>query len=251
MTTEKPGKDFGTPPFPELRYCARCCMPETNEGMEFDELGICKACRSSEQKMHIDWAARQQSLRALLDEFRAKSEGYDCIVPISGGTDSAFQLHVLTKVYGMKPLAVTFNHNWYSETGKYNLQNILERTNVDHIMFTPNRSLVNRIARESVFKIGDACWHCHMGVESFPLHVAVKWKVPLLIYGESPAEHSGRATYLDNPEFVHDFFIQHSAKVPPEAMVGETLSRRDMYPFFPPLVEDLEAVGVRRILLGD
>jgi len=246
-----PAGDIGNPPFPELRYCLRCCMPETNEGMEFDEIGICKACRSSEQKMHINWVERQEKLRALLDKHRAKGDGYDCIVPISGGKDSAFQLHVLTKVYNMKPLAVTFNHNWYSEDGKYNLQNILERTNVDHIMFTPNRALVNKLARESVFKIGDACWHCHMGVEAFPLQVAVKWKIPLLIYGESPAEHSGRATYLDNPEFVHDFFVQHSAKVPPQAMVGENISSRDVYPFVPPAVEELEAAGVQRIFLGD
>jgi N-acetyl sugar amidotransferase len=246
-----PSADVGHPPFPQLRYCLRCCMPETNEGMEFDELGICKACRSSEQKMHINWAERQEKLRALLEKYRAKGTGYDCIVPISGGKDSAFQLHVLTKVYGMKPLAVTFNHNWYSETGKYNLQNILERTNVDHIMFTPNRGLVNKLARESVFKIGDACWHCHMGVEAFPLQVAVRWKVPLLIYGESPAEHSGRATYLDNPEFVHDFFIQHSAKVRPDGMVGRDITARDIHPFQSPTVEELQEVGIQRIFLGD
>jgi hypothetical protein len=64
---------------------------------------------------------------------------------------------VLTKVYGMKPLAVTFSHNWYSETGWYNLQNALEKFNVDHIMFTPNRQLVNKLARRSLYAIGDAC----------------------------------------------------------------------------------------------
>jgi hypothetical protein len=137
----KSADDFGNPPFPQLRYCLRCCMPETNEGMAFDELGICKACRSSEQKMHIDWEERQHKLRKLLDQYRARDNGYDCIVPISGGKDSAFQLHVLTRIYGMKPLAVTFSHNWYTETGRYNLQNILDRTNVDHIMFSPNRDL--------------------------------------------------------------------------------------------------------------
>jgi hypothetical protein len=210
-------------------------MPETNEGMAFDELGICKACRSSEQKMHIDWEERQHKLRKLLDQYRARDNGYDCIVPISGGKDSAFQLHVLTRIYGMKPLAVTFSHNWYTETGRYNLQNILDRTNVDHIMFSPNRDLVNRLARQSAFKIGDACWHCHMGIEAFPLQVAVKWRIPLLIFGESPAEHSGRATYLDNPEFAHDFFLQHSAKVRPDQMVCDSISSRDVFSVSTPL----------------
>ncbi|MFC1822876.1 N-acetyl sugar amidotransferase, partial [Thermodesulfobacteriota bacterium] len=228
-------KDYGNPPFPDLRYCLRCCMPETNEGMQFDEIGICLACRSSEQKMHINWVNRQKKLNEIIEYYRAKSgDNYDCIVPISGGKDSAFQLHVLTQVYKVKPLAVTFNHNWYSKTGKYNLENLLEKMDVDHIMFTPHRSLVNRLARKSIHKIGDSCWHCHMGVEAFPLQVAVKWNIPLLIYGESPAEHSGRSTYLENPEFSHDFFVQHSAKVTPNDMIGDDISMKDMCPFEPP-----------------
>lgn len=244
--------DYGTPPFPSLRYCTRCCMPETNEGMQFDEMGICLACRSSEQKMHIDWWARRQELKKILDHYRAGAgDNYDCIVPISGGKDSAFQLHVLTRVYGMKPLAVTFNHNWYSETGRRNLTNILESMDVDHVMFTPSRSLVNRLARKSVHAIGDACWHCHMGVEVFPLKVAVQWNIPLLIYGESPAEHSGRATYEDALTFDHDFFVQHSAKVKTDDMIGDGISSKDMTPFQPPSLEELERVGVVRIFLGD
>src|SRR6266540_696208 len=102
--------DPDNPPFPQLTYCSRCCMPETSEGMEFDELGICRACRSSEQKMRIDWRARQDALRRMLDEAKAKAgNNYDCVVPISGGKDSAFQLYLLVKVFGVTPLAVTFS----------------------------------------------------------------------------------------------------------------------------------------------
>ena len=135
-------------------------MPETNEGMQFDEMGICLACRSSEQKMHINWVERQAKLKKLFDHFRSKSgDNYDCIVPISGGKDSIFQLHVVTQIYNMKPLAVTFNPNWNRDIFWENLFTCLEKMNVDHIMFTPNRDLVNRLARESICKIGDACWH--------------------------------------------------------------------------------------------
>ncbi len=252
LNDKKPFKDFGNPPFPQLRYCIRCCMPETNEGMQFDEMGICLACRSSEQKMHINWVERQKQLHKILEHYKKSSgDNYDCIVPISGGKDSAFQLHVLTHVYGVKPLAVTFNHNWYSETGKYNLQNLLEKTNVDHIMFTPNRSLVNRLAKESLYKIGDACWHCHMGVEAFPLQIATKFKIPLLVYGESPAEHSGRATYDEGTDFSPDFFIKHSAKATPEEIVCDSISSKDIQPFRSPSIEDLNSTKIVRIFLGD
>ncbi|MFH0920121.1 MAG: N-acetyl sugar amidotransferase, partial [Fibrobacterota bacterium] len=175
-------KFIGKPRFSSLQYCVRCCMPETQEGLKFDEMGICQACQSSEQKIHIDWAMRERELVKIFNEAKSKAgNNYDCIVPISGGKDSTFQLHVLVNVYKMKPLAVTFNHNWFSETGWYNLQNSLEVFKLDHMMFTPNRDLVNRIAKRSLGGIGDTCWHCHAGCGAYPLHVATKFKIPLLV----------------------------------------------------------------------
>jgi len=245
--------NLGKPLFPHLHYCTRCCMPETQEGVTFDDLGLCQACQSSEQKMHIDWVAKERQLRAILDEARRRAgNNYDCIVPISGGKDSTFQLHVLVKVYGMKPLAVTFSHNWYSETGWYNLQNALEKFNVDHIMFTPNRALVNKLARRSLYAIGDACWHCHSGVGAFPLQVAVRFNIPLLVWGESIADSSGRASYA-NPvtKFDRDYFTKVSAKKRPEEMVGGDITEKDVYPFGLPSYEECERVGVVGIHLGD
>jgi N-acetyl sugar amidotransferase len=239
--------------FSNLSYCIRCCMPETQEGLKFDQLGICQACQSSEQKIHINWAERELELRKILDDAKSRAgSNYDCILPISGGKDSVYQLHILVKVYGMKPLAVTFSHNWYSETGWYNLQNALQEFNVDHIMFTPNRGLVNRIANRSLGAIGDSCWHCHSGVGAFPLQVAVRFNIPLLVWGESIAESSGRASYKDPVHrFDRDYFIKVSAKRHPKEMVCETLSERDLYPFNVPSIEEIERVGVYGIHLGD
>lgn len=246
----------GEPPFPKLRYCVRCCMPETNEGMAFDELGICKACRSSEQKMRINWHDRQAALYQIVERAKAESgNNYDCVVPISGGKDSAFQLHILVKVLELTPLAVTFSHNWFTETGRYNLSNILDRLEVDHIMYTPNRGLVNKLARKSLPMIGDACWHCHAGVWSFPFHVAVNFGIPLIIYGESPAEFSGRTTYWDQELPGEKDFVKvgllNSMKVSPGDMVDHTISRKDLNLFFPPTAEQLEKAGIHGIFLGD
>jgi N-acetyl sugar amidotransferase len=240
-------------PFSHLKYCVRCCIPQTQEGVLFDELGVCQACQSAEQKIHIDWTARERILRGLLNDAKTKAgDNYDCIIPISGGKDSTFQLYVLTQVYGMKPLAVTFSHNWFSETGWYNLQNSLEQFNVDHVMFTPNRKLVNKLARHSLEGIGDACWHCHAGVGAFPLQAAVRFNIPLLIWGESIAESSGRASYL-NPvrKFDRDYFTKVSAKLRPDQMVRDDVSARDLHPFNPPSIEDCERVGVVGVHLGD
>lgn len=238
-----------------LQYCTRCCMPETLEGVTFDELGVCTACRSSEEKMHIDWAAREKQLRRIIEHFKQRAGNhYDCLIPISGGKDSTFQLHVLTRIYGVRPLAVTFNHNWYTETGLYNLQNALEKFQVDHIMFTPHRDLVNKLARKSLPMIGDACWHCHMGVGAFPLQVAVKFNIPLIVWGESLSENDGRATYFEGvTRYSRDYFTLVSARCEADAMVDPDLqiTPKDLHPFQLPSPEEIERVGVVGIHLGD
>ncbi len=245
--------NYGKPLFSQLKYCARCCMPETTEGIVFDELGVCQVCQSSEQKMHINWAEREKQLKDILEKYRSKDgSNYDCLVPISGGKDSCFQLHIIKKVYGLKPLAVTFSHNWFSETGKYNLWNILEKLNIDHVMFTPNRDIVNKLAKKSINKIGDPCWHCHTGVGSFPLQIAVKYKIPLLIWGESICESSGRASY-NNPvrKYDRDYFVKVSAKLYPEEMIGDGINKQDLIPFQLPSWEEINSVGIVGIHLGD
>lgn len=256
MTNSKPG----SPPYPQLRYCARCCMPETVEGIAFDEMGICKACRASEEKMRIDWSARERALCDLLDKAKAEArarDNYDCIVPISGGKDSAFQLHVLTKIYGMRPLAVTHSHNWYSKTGWENLWNVLEKMDVDHVLYTPKRSLVNRMARQSLPLIGDSCWHCHAGILSWPLLCAVKFDVKLLVFGESPAEFSGRDTFgsqeftMSDATHVCDIFMKGSVRNGPDSMVGDLIDKPELRMYYPPSKDELIKKDIKAIYLGD
>lgn len=239
-----------------LKYCNRCVMPETTEGIEFDENGICTACTSSEQKMHINWKERREMLESLLEKAKKDAKKndspYDCIVPISGGKDSTYQLHVLVKVYKLRVLAVTFSHNWYSKIGFYNLVNCLEEFNVDHIQFTPNRKSVGVAARNSLKAIGDACWHCHSGVGSFPLHIAVKFKIPLLIWGESIAETSGRASHFDPVlKFDRDYFLKVSAKVSVDDFSSDKEERRMFQMFEPPTMEECIEQKVHGIHMGD
>lgn len=243
----------GSPIFEKtLQYCTRCCLPETAEGIVFDEMGLCQPCRSSEQKMHINWVERERWLRSILNEHRCTDKSnYDVIVPISGGKDSTFQLYVLTQNYNLRPLAVTFNHSWYSETGRRNLDNACERFDVDHVIFTPRRSVINKLARKSLFMIGDSCWHCHAGVGSFPLLAASRFTVRLLVWGESVSERDGRATYDTPIRFDREYFTKISARFYAEQMVDENISLLDVKPYILPSREELSATGVRGIHLGD
>ena len=234
-----------------LKYCTKCIMPETVEDTSFDENGLCRTCQSQNQKKKVGWKKRRKELKKILDDAKEKAgSNYDCIVPISGGKDSLYQLHVIVKEFGMKPLAVTFHHGWFGKTGWYNLENALEKMDIDHVMFTPARSLVNRIAKRSVETIGDACWHCHAGVAAFTIKMAVAYKIPLLIWGESTAEH-GRATYDKPDKFDRDYFLRVSSKLTPEQFACEYLTLKDLFPFEVPSAEECDAINLNGIHLGD
>ena len=239
-----------------MKYCNRCCMPNSSEGITFDEMGICSGCQSSEDKMNIDWNSREIKLKKILDKYKKKSgNNYDCIVPISGGKDSCFQLHVLVKKYNIKPLAVTFSHNWFTEVGKKNLWNILDVLGVDHLMFTPSKTLVNKIARKSLFAIGDSCWHCHAGVGAFPIKAALMTKIPLLVWGESTSEAGNKSKYSDNNfgevKFDEEYYLKVSTKVHPKKMIDTNITEKDLFPFSLPEKKEIKKLGLTGIHLGD
>ncbi len=239
--------------FDSIKYCTRCCFPSTTEGITFDSLGICNVCRSSENKMRIEWKQRGEDLRRILNEAKENSgDNYDCVLPISGGKDSFYQAHILTKVYNLNPLAVTFSHNWYSETGFYNLQLCLETFNLDHIQFTPARKTVNNLARKSLSLIGDSCWHCHTGVGAFPLQVAVMYKIPLLVWGESINEADGRSTYsCPTLKFDRDYFTKVSGRYTAEEISDKDTPLNRLQGFRLPSYAEIENTGVWGIHLGD
>lgn len=229
-------------------------MPETQDGQAFDDMGYCNVCQSAEHKMRINWVERRSALEQILEKAREenKSKPYDCLIPISGGKDSTFQLHVLVKEYGMRPLAVTFSHNWFNSTGMYNLLNSLEKFDVDHIMFTPKRSQVNSLAKKSLGEIGDACWHCHAGVGAFPLKIAIEYDIKLVIWGESVAESSSRGTYK-NPilKFDQDYFAKVSAKVSASNMADENLPLSQLAAYQQPDAKSYSTAEIQGIHLGD
>ena len=243
--------EFGVPLFHGvIGYCARCCMPVTAEALEFDEMGICQPCRSSEQKMHMQWKLRRAHLENI---FKANSslDYYDCMVPISGGKDSTYQLYMVKEVFGMKPLASTFSNNLLSEVGRYNLANAIRKFDVDHIMLVPRREVIKKLARKSLQLIGDSCWHCHAGVGAFPLRVAVIYGIKLLIWGESASENDGRATYENPIKFDRDYFTKISARYYAEELVDDDLTTNDLIPYILPSYEEITKKGISGLHLGD
>lgn len=238
---------------PPVRYCKRCLMPETKPDLSFDEEGICDACRSAEHKNEIDWDARNAELIEILDRYKSPDgTNYDCIVPVSGGKDSTFQVMQILEM-GYRPLAVTWSACSYTDIGRANIEN-MQQLGVDHIQFTPNPRVYRALFSEAFRRVGDGCWPCHVGIFSYPVRVAVNYKVPLLVYGENPQlEYGGPASKSTDPvidrEWLEEFGGLLGNRI--DDMIGvEGITESDLIPYRYPSDEELSAVGVSGIFLG-
>ena len=238
-----------------LKRCSKCVTPETHETIFFDADGVCNVCRQHEYKKEkIDWESRGRELAELFNQYRGKGD-YDCILPFSGGKDSTFTLYSVVREYGLKPLVVSFDHGFYRPTVEENKWRALRRLGADVLRFTPNWKVVRKLMLESLKRKGDFCWHCHTGIFAYPMHVAVKYRVPLVIWGEPSAEYTSYYSYDDGIEEVDEERFNRFVNlgITAEDMVGMldgTVTMRDLAPFMYPKLKDLKAINYRSFCLG-
>lgn len=239
----------------ELKRCSRCVTPETHETIFFDQEGVCNVCRQQEYKQEkIDWDARKKELEELLDTQRGQGD-YDCIVPFSGGKDSTFTLYTLVKDFGLKPLVISFDHGFYRPTVQEGKLRTYRKLGVDVLQFTPNWHIVKKLMLESLKRKGDFCWHCHTGIFAYPMQVAVKYKVPMVIWGEPSAEYTSYYSYDDGIESVDEERFNRFVNLGITAedmlgMLGGGVTMRDLQPFTYPKLKDLKAINYRSFCLG-
>lgn len=242
-----------------MKFCSRCLMPETSESLTFDAEGVCSVCRQIDYKHSaIDWAERGKAMDELIERVRGKYD-YDCVVPFSGGKDSTFTLWYLVTVKKLRPLVVRFDHGFMRPQVGQNALNAFRKLGVDVHTFTPNWQVVRKLMFESLRRRGDFCWHCHTGIFSYPMWVALKYNVPMVFWGEPSAEYSSFYSYEDEEEVDETRFNAFvNLGINAEDMVGmldNTISdypvtARDMKPFTYPPAAEIRRNKVRSVCLG-
>lgn len=241
-----------------MKKCNSCLLPETYETIEFDTQGVCNVCRGKVFKdSNIDWMARKLQLDALIDRHRGKAD-YDCIIPFSGGKDSTYTLWYLMNEYKIKPLVVRFDHGFMRDTLIENNTRTFKKLGVDVLNFTPNWRVVKRLMLESLRRKGDFCWHCHTGIFSYPMHIAVKFKVPLVFWGEPSSEYTTYYDYSeDQIEQVDETRFNRFVNlgITAEDMYGMIsgdfeVDSRDLLPYTYPKVRDLKQIRYESVCLG-
>lgn len=264
MTYGPPAKSGAGPregrtelPVVTLVRCVRCGLPETYETIEFDDTGVCNICRQKEFKdSQIDWTERKAQLDALIAEHRGKY-AYDCIVPFSGGKDSTFTLLYLVKEYGLKLLVVQFDHGFMRPGLLRNNERTFRSLGVEVMKFTPNWKVVKRVMLEALIRKGDFCWHCHTGIFAYPMHVALRFGVPLVFWGEPSSEYTAYYDYHDDKveEVDETRFNRYiNLGITAEDMAGMIrdleFDPRDLAPFTYPPVRELRRLRMKSVCLG-
>jgi len=238
----------------ELKRCKKCLLPETHETILFDEEGVCNVCRQNEfKKEKIDWAKKKQDLDELVEQYRGKYD-YDCIIPYSGGKDSTWTLYYLMKEYKLKPLVVRFDHGFLRPNLQDNTTKVLRQLGADFHTFTPNWKVVQKLMLQSFLEKGDFCWHCHTGIFSYPMWVALRYNVPLIFWGEPSSEYTSYYSY-DQPEEVDEKRFNRYVNLGISAVdmairLGGKMDERDFKPYTYPALKDLRKIGYRSVCLG-
>lgn len=253
-------------------FCKRCVMSNqrpasavefkhTRESkkvtLNIDQEGVCDACRVAEQKEQIDWKKREEELLRLLDKHRRNDGQYDCIVPGSGGKDSAFQAHVLKYKYGMHPLTITWPPILYTDYGYRNFRNWIEIGGFDNVTFNQNGKIMKLLTRLSIENLLHPFQTFMLGQKNLAPKIALKFNIPLIFYGENEAEYGN--PIADNATSLRDKSY-YSMKNVDEVYLGGVSIRdlidkyhvdlTDLMTFLPAAHQDLKKTQIEVHYLG-
>ena len=217
-------------------YCTRCLYPNTKPDLTFNEEGICSACIAFDQREQIDWKEREVLFKKLV--VKADTDHpYDCVIPVSGGKDSHYQV-IKALEYGLRPLAVTAFTDDISDIGFRNLNNI-SKLGVDHVTVSVNQSIRRKINRYTLETIGDISWAEHVTIFTIPIREAMLRNIPMVLWGENPQNEYGAPnlesmhTYTMEKTWLPEFGGLNGLRVQ-DIIDAEIASKKDMHQYMFP-----------------
>lgn len=235
-----------------MQWCAECVLPDTRPNLTIDRDGVCNACKLHRQKPAIDWGERRQAFRGLIDDIKAQNNStYDCVVPVSGGKDSTWQVLTCLEA-GLRVLAVTWRTPGRTTLGQQNLDN-LRGLGVDHVDFSISDEVERKFTLSTLIHSGSPAVPMHLALFNLPIMFAVKFQIPLVVWGENSAAEYGSADSNDVVRELDSHWLSRygvSGGTTAEDWVSDKLTSRDLVPYLPAKPEEIRKSGVRSIFLG-
>tara|TARA_B100001173_G_scaffold279987_1_gene263139 strand:+ start:14165 stop:15283 length:1119 start_codon:yes stop_codon:yes gene_type:complete len=221
----------------------------TRNRITFDDRGWCSACQWSEEKENIDWGSRQNELKSKLKQIKKKSQGFDCVIPVSGGKDGSYVSHKLKSEYGLNPLCITVRPALSTKIGDKNLLNFIN-SGYNHIHITPNPKVLNRLNKYGFIEMGFPYYGWLIAIMSAVIRTAANFKIPLIFYGEDgEVEYGGSMKSKDMPFYSIDYmkeiyFEGGYDKVLDKLKNDNDIAGEDLYFFLFPDSKEVKKLGL-------
>ena len=240
----------------KIKICSKCLYSSSHPlGITFNKQGICSGCEVHEEKNILNWNYRLSELKKLVKKYKSSKNNYDCIVPVTGGNDSYFILHVVKNILKLNPLVVCYNKYFNTKIGIKNLANLRIKFNCDILFQNINQNSVKRITRHTLMEHGNIYWPILAGQTSFPVQTSIKFKIPLIIWGAHQGlEQVGMFSHLHEVEMTrryredHDLFGNDENSL---VCLDNDLKEEDVWQYRYPKLNDIRANGTRGIYLGN
>ncbi|MDZ4809705.1 MAG: N-acetyl sugar amidotransferase [Bacteroidota bacterium] len=118
------------------KICTRCIYDETVPAISFNEEGVCNYCLMVDQlkeEYKTGQPEGEAAFQKIVEQIKKDGKGkkYDCIIGVSGGTDSSYLMYKAIKDWGLRPLAVHYDNTWNSGIATENIRKVLTKSNVD------------------------------------------------------------------------------------------------------------------------
>lgn len=240
-----------------MKFCKRCLYPENHAlNIIFDGDGVCSGCRVHEEKYEIDWNKKENELTELLSQYKGREgTSYDCVIPVVGTGDDFFIVDLVKNKYGLNPLLVTYNTHFSTKVGVRNLARLISELDCDHMMSTVGPDTIKEISKITLEKFGDMYWHVLAGSQTFPVQVATKLDIPLVIWGVNGwLDQVGMFSHHDRVEMTKKVRKEHALRrIDAEELIGvsDKVTHKDLQAFTYPSDEQLESSRVRGLYIGN
>ena len=222
-----------------MALCTKCLMPDTRPRVVFTD-GVCNACLEAEARKGIDWEERRREFENLI-KCRFKNGPYDCIVPFSGGKDSATIAWRLKHEFGLNPLLVCYGQMLWTDVGRHNFDAVCN-AGFDIHYHRVNQAVSRKLARRFTIERGHPKQHYDAGVNSVPLQVAKAYGIRLIFYAEHGESFYGGLVLEDESRRTRDLteVLEHQIGDHPANWVSGDISERDLAPYIYP--EDVAGI---------
>ena len=118
------------------QICSKTVLDTSYPGLSFDMDGVCSHYWDYQNVVKPNWypdADGRQMLEKSVEAIRKSGRGkdFDCLLGLSGGVDSSYMLHMMTKEFGLRPLVFHVDGGWNSELSVHNIQVLVDKLGLD------------------------------------------------------------------------------------------------------------------------